>query len=418
MEPNLIDPRKNYFFYGVIVAASGFIIWMIGFGVYGTFGIFFKPMLTEFGWSRADTILAHSLGSLTMVLMSIVAGWVTDRLGPQIVVPGFGAFLGISCLLMSKVNTLWHLYLYHGVLSAIGLSVTATPVMATVARWFVNKRGLMIGIVQAGLGLGGLIIAPLTGGLITAYGWRSTYQVLGIISLVGIILPGLFLRRDPAAMGQYPDGMAGNPSVGDTQVPGRLREAPAALRSIIFTRQFLTIAGLYAIFGFCRSTFTAHIVAHVHDLGFSLTDASNVLAVLMVSSIVGRIGMGRFADSVGNRPTFMLSYAATALSLLWIISAKELWSLYLFAFLFGFGWGAQAVLRFGITAEAFGLASLGLIMGILSIGEAISAALGTYYAGLIFDVMGHYQPVFWMGIVLSVTGIVLTGFLRPINKSN
>ena len=126
--------------------------------------------------------------------------------------------------------------------------------------------------------------------------------------------------------------------------------------------------------------------------------------------------MGRVADLRGNRSAFMLSYAATTISLLWILVAHQLWSLYLFAFFFGFGWGAQAVLRFGITAEAFGLTSLGLIMGILGIGEAISAALGAYYAGLIFDVVGHYQPVFWVGIVLSVLGILLAVFLKPLKK--
>ena len=101
-----------------------------------------------------------------MAPLSIVTGWLTDRLGPRLVVTIFGSFLGISYLLMSQVNALWQFYFNYGVLAAIGMSVTATPIMATVARWFVRRRGLMTGIVQAGLGIGGLIIAPLTGWLI------------------------------------------------------------------------------------------------------------------------------------------------------------------------------------------------------------------------------------------------------------
>jgi MFS family permease len=109
----------------------------------------------------------------------------------------------------------------------------------------------------------------------------------------------------------------------------------------------------------------------------------------------------------------MMSYAATTISLLWVLMTKELWGLYLFASIFGFGWGAQAVLRFSATAEAFGLGSLGLIMGMLGLGEALAAALGSYYAGLIFDIVGHYRPAFWMGIVLSLLGIILAGLLKP-----
>ena len=119
---------------------------------------------------------------------------------------------------------------------------------------------------------------------------------------------------------------------------------------------------------------------------------------------------------LGNRFAFMISYAATTISLIWILITGELWGLYLFAFVFGFGWGAQAVLRFSITAETFGLLSLGLIMGMLSIGEAFSAALGSYFAGLLFDILGDYRLAFWMGIVLSILGIVMAGIFKPIKN--
>jgi MFS family permease len=136
----------------------------------------------------------------------------------------------------------------------------------------------------------------------------------------------------------------------------------------------------------------------------------------MISSIIGRIGMGRVADRIGNRRAFMISYAATTTALIWGLITGQLWGLYLFAFVFGFGWGAQAVLRFSITAEAFGLVSLGLIMGMLSIGEAFAAALGSYFAGFIFDIVGHYQPAFWMGVVLSILGIIMAGLFKPIQR--
>jgi MFS family permease len=411
--PGRDGAAKGLFYYGYIVAAAGFIVWMIGFGISGTFGIFYKPMLTEFGWNRADTVFAYSLCIFVMAVLSIITGWLTDKLGPRIVVTIFGSFLGISYLLMSKVSALWQFYLNYGVLTSIGLSVTSTPIMATMARWFVRRRGFMTGIVQAGLGIGGLIIVPLAGWLILNYGWRTAYWVLGVIAIFGLVISGLFMKRDPQDVGQFPDGVSEPPHPKIQPHQQKALNPNIILRKIIVTRRFWIIIGLYSIFGFCRTTFLAHIAAHVQDVGYSLTDASSVIAVLMVSSMAGRVGLGRAADTLGNKSAFMMSYAATALSLIWVLFVGELWGFYLFAFIFGVGWGGQAVLRFSITAEAFGLVSIGLIMGILGIGEAFASALGSYWAGLVFDVLGDYRPAFWAGIVLSTLGIILVGFLRP-----
>jgi len=401
------------FFYGYFVAAAGFVIWMVGFGISGTFGIFYKPILTQFGWSRADTVFAFSLGTFMSSLFALFTGFLTDRLGPRIVITVCGSFLGISCLLMSTLNTLWQFHIYYGIVASIGMSVTATPVMATVARWFMKRRGLITGIVQAGLGIGGLILAPLSGWLISDYGWRSAYIVLGIIALCAFITSGFFMRRSPQDMGQLPDGET-IPEVRESALPGVMpSRGKLSLDKIGFSSRFWIIAGLYAIFGFCRSTFLAHTAAHVQDLGFSLMEASNVMAFLMVSSMAGRIGMGRVADAIGNRSAFMMSYGATAVSLILVLSSTHLLGIYLFAFAFGFGWGAQAVLRFSTTAEAFGLSSLGLIMGILGIFEAIASALGAYYAGFVYDLVGSYTPVFWFGIGVSLLGILLAALLGP-----
>lgn len=403
--------NQQRFFYGYIIAAAGFAIWMIGFGISTTFAIFFKPLMTEFGWTRADTVFAFSLGSFMIAFFAIFAGWLTDRLGPRFVVTCLGSFLGISYWLLATMATLRQFTLYYGIITQIGMSVTTTPVMATIARWFVKRRGLVTGIVQAGLGLGGLIIAPLTGWLILEYGWRTAYFILGIIAFFGITLSGFCLKRNPQAVGQFPDGAAGPVQANERSFPAVAARETVPLMQLCLTRPFWIIAGLYAIFGFCRSTFIAHTAVHAQDLGFSLSDASNIIAVIMVSSNFGRIGMGRVADRLGNRPAFMISYAATTISLAWVLFTQDLWGLYLFACFFGFGWGAQAVLRFSVTAEAFGLESLGFIMGIFGLGEALASALGAYFAGYIFDVIGHYYPAFWSGILLSIMGIVLAGLI-------
>jgi len=225
--------QRPFYIYGYAVAAAGFVIWMIGFGISSTFGIFYKPLLTEFGWTRADTVFAFSLGTFMMAVFSIATGWLTDKLGPRIVVIVFGSFLGISYLLMARVSALWQFHLNYGVIVSIGMSVTSSPVMATIARWFVRRRGLVTGIVQAGLGIGGLIFAPLSGWLIVNHGWRAAYMVLGVIALVGFILSGFFMWRDPRDVGQSPDGVDKPPTLNTSSNQRKLSQTDASLCSII-----------------------------------------------------------------------------------------------------------------------------------------------------------------------------------------
>ncbi len=409
---------ENKLFYGYIVAAAGFGIWLIGWGTYTpSFSVFFKPLLAEFGWSRAETSLAYSLSFLVQAGVAILMGWLTDRLGPRVVMTVLGSFLGVCYLLMSQVTTLWQFQINYALVGGIGVSTLTVPVMVTVSRWFIKRRALMIGVVQAGNGVGGFLFPPLAGWLILAHGWRFAYAVFGIIALSGIMIASLFLKRDPGVTGQLPDGE--NVLIGGDGKHSNsgFHETGVSLREAVRTRPFWMIAGIYCSFGFCRSTFLAHIPAHVQDLGFSLADGANILAVITGSSMFSRIGMGRVADRIGNRRAFMISFAATAISLLWGLAADDLWKLYLFAFVFGVGWGNQAVLRFSLTSEVFGVASLGLVMGVFGVAESVAATLGSYAGGYLFDVFGSYQPVFWLGTGISTMGLLLAWRLRPVRFS-
>ncbi len=411
-----IKSAKPGLFYGYVVTAAAFAIYFVACGPYNTFfGVFYKPLLTEFGWTRADTALGFSLSLLMYGIFSIFAGWLTDKLGPRIVVTVFGSFLGICYLLLSQINALWQFQVYYVSIASIGLSAVLVPLMATIARWFVRRRGLMTGLVQAGAGLGGMILTSLAGWLIVNYGWRSAYVFIGIITLVIIIMSGLFLRKDPQDMGLLPDGADNVRSPEKKQQnPSSPSVARLSLRGVMRTSQFWMIAGLYFGCGFLRSAFLAHIAAHVQDLGFSLTNGANVAAVAIGATIIGRIGMGRVADIIGNRPAYVISNVATAVILTWGLVAQDLRGLYLLALVFGFGWGAQSVLRFAVAAEVFGLASRGLIMGVFAVAEGGAGTIGAYFAGYIFDVVGNYDLIFWMGTFVSITGIVLAWLLKPL----
>lgn len=402
------------FFYGYVVAAACFATWFIGWGGYAmSFGVFFKPLLEEFHWTRAETSIAYAVSLLVQAGLGIVMGWLTDRLGPRIVVSVFGSFLGWSFLLVSQVNSLWQFIVFYAVVGGIGASTLNIPIMATATRWFVKRRGLMAGIIQTGAGAGGFVFAPLAGWLILHYGWRTASIVLGVLAAVLMVLAGLFLVRDPRDMGLFPDGLRPGPEkvAGPSKVD--IRPSRTSFRNIFKTAPFWMLTIIYASFGYYRSTFTAHLAAHVQDVGFTLSDGAYVLALISIGTILGRIGMGRLGDMIGTRRTLIMSFMVTALIIAWLTMSDRLWELYVFGIFYGIGWGAVAVLRFAVTAEVFGLGSVGLIMGILGFSESLAATFSTYFGGFLFDRSGNYDLAFILCIAVSVLGMLMSWRLKP-----
>ncbi len=391
--------------YGYTIATAGFAVWFIN-GMYtAAFSVFLTPMQAEFGWSRAEISAAFSLSTILSGVSCIFMGRLTDKLGPRFVVTVFGSFLGISYLLMSQIVALWQFELIYAVVVSIGISSTLVPVMSTIVRWFVKKRGLVTGIVQSGVGIGGMVVAPLTAWLILTYGWRFSYFIIGIVALVGIIASGLFLKSNPDSKKES----AGDGSItrmDSSDNPVKQGKTGYSLHKAMKTRQFWIMAGLYFTFGFCRSAFLPHTAAFVQDKGFSLFEGANVVAILTLSSVFGRIIIGRLADKIGNHRALIISESLTTVSFALGLISNDLWMLFLYGVIFGFGWGAQAVLRFSLAAEEFGLVAIGAVMGVLSLAEATSASFGSYIAGYIFDTFGNYQPAFWLGIAISIISIV------------
>jgi len=382
---------------------------VVVFSVYYTFGIFFKPVLTEFGWTRAMTSGAFSLSWIVNGFLGIVMGGLNDRLGPRVVITLCSVILGLGYLLMSQIGAVWQLYLFYGVIIGAGLSGFFVPLASTVARWFFKRRNTMTGILVAGLGLAGLIGPPVANWLISTYDWRVSYIILGSIVLVVAALAAQFLKRDPAQMGQVPYG----------QNEGVEQELKAgtegfSLREAVYTRQFWLVAAMFLCYGFCLLTTTVHLAAHVTDLGISTASAATILATIGGLSIIGKVVLGRAADRIGNRQVFIICFILMSASFFWLIPAREVWMLYLFAAVFGLAYGGCVASQSPLIAVLFGLRSHGLILGVTTLGFTSGAALGPFLSGYIFDITGSYQLAFIVSAALSIVGLVLTAFLTPL----
>lgn len=399
-----IKPR---FFYGYIIVAATFSIMVITFGIYTAFGVFFKPVLTELGWTRAMASGAFSLSSIMQGLLGIFMGRLNDRIGPRTVMTLCSLFLGLGYLLMSQLSAVWHLYLFYGVIIGIGMSGVYIPIVSTVARWFARRRSMMTGIVVAGGGIGTLITPPIANWLISTYGWRMSYIILGSTVLLLVLLAARLLRRDPAEVGQIPYGEKRGDKPG---LPAGTRGF--SLKEAAYTRQFWMFSSMLFCLGFAAYVILIHIVPHAIELGISAASAANILATVGGLMVIGRIVMGTTADRIGNKRALIIGFILMGATLFWLGSAIDAWALYLLAAVFGFGFGVGAVTS-PLAAGLFGLRAHGLILGAANFGYTIGGAVGPFLAGYIFDVIGNYQVAFLASAAAAVAGLILALLLKP-----
>jgi len=403
--------KKPRFFYGYIVVLAAFFIFAVLNGTMYSFGVFLKPLIAEFGWTRAETSGAYSMFLVVLGFLYMLTGRLTDRFGPRIVMTVCGFLLGLGFLLMSQISAIWQLYFFYGVIIAMGHSGGLVPLPSTIAKWFVRRRGIMTGITVSGIGLGTIVVPPLASRLISDYGWRTSYLIIGTIALVLLMIAAQFLRRDPGQMGQLPDG--GNEV---KQNSAALEARGFSFQEAIRTKQFWMFGIMTFCFGFGLIAVMVHIVPHATDLGISPITAANILAIIGGLSIVGRIGLGSASDRIGNKKSLIIGFILLSIAFSWLLVANELWMFYLFAIILGLAYGGLIALRSPVVAELFGMKEHGATLGAASFMDCIGCALGAFVTGWVFDVTSSYYLAFLTCTGLSVIGLILVLLLKFTRK--
>jgi len=374
------------------------------------YGVFFKELQTELGWSRAMISGASSLAFLIMGVVGIPVGRLNDRVGPRAIIAFAGIAFGLGYLFMSRLQAPWQLYLFYGGLVGIGLSAHDVVTLSTVARWFVKRRGMMTGIVKIGTGSGQLLVPLIASALIAVYGWRNTCFILGAVVLVALVAWAQVMRRDPQEMGLLPDGdrdESGRGGTGPKERGVSLREAAGMIQFWIMCVTW------FAVF-FCLLTIVVHIVPHARDMGLPPAVAAGVLSMIGGVSIGGRFVMGAAVDKIGGKRSLTICLFGLVCGLICLLLAAKAWMLFFFAAIYGVAHGGLFTVVSPAMAELFGTGSHGVLYGIVLFSGSIGGAVGPLMAGRIFDVTGSYRPVFFVLIGLAVLGFLLvTLLLRP-----
>lgn len=394
------------FYYGYIIVIASTLIMVGALGIHYAFGVFFKPLIADFGWSRAITSGAVSLSFIVQGISSIGLGALNDRLGPRVVLSLSGLILGLGYLLMSQVNNLWQIYLFYGVLVGAGLGGIFVPLNSTVARWFSRRRGVMTGIVVAGIGVGTLVAPLAANQLIALYNWRTSYLILGIAVLIIVIAAAQFLKREPAGK-----------KMPDQEISGAEKKIEGFfVKEALLTRQFWMVFSLAVCFGICLYVVLVHIVPFATDVNISSGSAAGILAAVGGVSVAAKIIMGKIGDRIGNRGIFLISFVIMVTAFLLLIGSTSLWMLYLFAAIFAFAYAGVAVAQSPALANYFGLRAHGALLGIVNFGFTFGAAIGPAMAGYVYDVSHSYRWAFIISAAVASLGFLFSLALKTIRR--
>lgn len=405
--------------YGWVAVGVTFLTLLVAAGVRSAPGVLIVPLEQEFGWSRAAIALPISIGLLLYGIIGPFSAGFVDRFGLRAVMLAalmlFGAGFGLTPL----AGSTWTLMLLWGVLVGSGTGMTAMVMGAIVAgRWFLARRGLVMGLLTGSAAAGQLVFMPLLANLAVAFGWRSAVLVACGIVLAMVPIVALLMRDRPADVGLLPYGQAkGTPDVAPRPAGNPFAVAFAALGRGVVSRDFWLLSGSFFVCGASTiGLIGTHFIAACVDHGIPEATAAGMLAAMGVCNFLGTTASGWLSDRFDSRYLLFWYYALRGLSLLFLPYAFDLslWGLALFGLFYGLDWIATVPPTVRLTANAFGIESAGLMYGWITLTHQLGSATAAYGSGLVRTLLGNYNAAFlFAGLMCLGAALIVLAVTAP-----
>jgi OFA family oxalate/formate antiporter-like MFS transporter len=419
--------RKRKIFYGwwIVLASAVLNILAGGTFIYG-FTAFFNPIRTTFGWSAAVTSIVFLFQRLEQGMLSPLAGFLVDRIGPRKMMLAGWTVVGLGFLLMSRINSLFSFY-GSFIIIATGFSFGSFVVMNTaVAHWFREKRSRALTFIYVGFGVSGTLV-PLAAMSIDKFGWRTTLTLIGIILLVAGTSLSSLMRHKPGQYGYLPDGKteiatAGLANSADPSSAGKstrqeasVTAAGVTVRLALRTRAFWLLSLVFLFQHLATSAVMVHIVPFLESVEVPTTLAATVVTGMTLCSLIGRLGFGFLGDFYNKRYLIAISVTVQTVGVLVFafVAPNSTWLIIPFLLLYGPGYGGGIPLRPALQADYFGIQSFGTIMGLMSLPSMIGGLFSPVFAGWVYDVTGSYHMAWLIIALASIPAIPLILLARP-----
>lgn len=395
------------------VAAVAFVALLAAAGFRAAPGALMVPLNEEFGWSTSVMSLAVSVNLLLYGLTAPFAAALMDRFGIRQVVATALTLVALGAGGSVVMTASWQLLIFWGLLIGLGTGSMALVFAATIAnRWFVRRRGLVMGILTAGSATGQLIFLPPVAALAEGTGWRAASLVIAAAALLAVPLVWFVLRNHPSDRGVLPYGADATTYIAPPAVTGgAVTRALEGLAYAAKRRSFWALAIAFAICGATTNGLIGiHFIPSAHDHGMATTTAAGLLAVVGVFDIVGTIASGWLTDKFDPRKLLVFYYVFRGVGLLllpWLLAETIHPSIVLFVVIYGLDWVATVPPTAALCRELFGERGT-IVFGWVFAAHQIGAAIAALAAGVIRDTFGEYTYAWWGGAALCVIAAVLS----------
>ncbi|HWP60432.1 MAG TPA: MFS transporter [Candidatus Acidoferrales bacterium] len=424
-----MNPQPR-FFYGWYIVAVGFLSHLTcAFNLSSTLSIFLKPLTEELAISRGAFSMMRTVEMLITAALAPWVGPIVDRHGGRLLISLGALATGIGFVLMSQASSYWQFFALRWTFITIGAVMMCNLVVnVTIARWFVRKRGRAMGIAATGLGIAKVTIPLVTASLFLWVGWRHTWTIFGIATLVILVLPSaILMRRQPEDMGLYPDGALA--PYDDTIRPeDKSARAKAALRpdpdvtwtraEALRTQAFWILVFTFGVSSIGVAGLNLHIYPYVTDAGYQEIVAATVMSTVAFMQGGSAIFWGYLCDRMDIRKVTMLKFLLQAAGISLAIGGGHVIALYLGFFLYGVGMGGGLVLQDLIWAEYFGRLSLGTVRGLAFLALHVFAAAGPPFFGILFDITHSYYVSFSIFTAALLFSAFLILLAKPPRKQS
>lgn len=399
--------------YAWIIAAITFLTLMTAAGIRSTPGVLIIPLEQEFGWNRATVSLAVSINLFLYGLFGPFAAALMDRFGIRRVILFSLLAVGLAISLTSLMHEPWQLFLLWGVVVGLGTGSTATILGAVIAnRWFVERRGLVMGLLSATTASGQLIFLPLLASMAVTFGWRAAAFTTAAAAFLLVPLVGLLMRNRPSDVGLRPYGATSTTEETPRATGNPFTVALGGLVMGLRSTNFWLLAGSFFICGATTNGLIGtHLIPASMEHGIPEVTAAGLLASIGIFDLIGTTLSGWLSDRMDNRWLLCWYYSLRGLSLLFLPYAlgQSFLSIAAFVVFYGLDWVATVPPTVRLTADTFGKNNVGIVYGWIAAAHQLGAATASFGAGVLRTWLGSYQVSFLSAglLCLVAAGLVI-----------
>jgi len=419
----MVEKGRQQFFYGYVVVIGAWLAMFVAGGAQFSFSIFLPALIEDFGWTRGMLSLGLTLNLLFMPVFGLLSGYLVERIGPRRTVI-IGAIIGgIGIALLSTVTQIWQFILIYGVLVPMGIGLSyIIPTLSTVRRWFMRKAGRMVAITWTGSGLGIVFLVLAAHAMIDSWGWRTSYLAFGVILLVGAVIGGLLLRKDPESMGTYPDGVKPSEEELKARADFAARDEKWSVREVIRTPSWWLLVGAQLGYQVAMLGFLAHLITWgAIDIGIPLGTMVLIYSyVFVLSAVLGRLFGGFISDwymarfHISRKPVLYLCTLGAGLAGFLCLGVDSTMEIILVSILFGFCYGSGLAVFPTYLGDLFGVRNVAVLFGVSAIFVGGFGAVGPALYGFSYDAMGSYNLAFTVtGVLCLFSALCLFLLKRP-----